>query len=301
MRTAASGTSAIFFVVVLIWGSTWIAAKFQLGTIAIEWALVYRMALAAALIWGYLLLRGRTPKLTRSDHLAMLGLGALMFGANYVTAYAAIERIPSGLVALISSLLVPINAIALRMFFSQPLNVRVLSGAAFGFLGLGMVFWHDLAALRWSESTTAGVWLSVASVGLVAFGQMIAVRNGRRGISTLGAMAWGMTYGVGLLIVFGMLRGSPVTFDFSTRYLVSLVYLVFVGTIVAFSLYLTLINRMGADRASYVTVLYPIVALLISTWLEDYRWSLSAVAGVALVIAGNSLALSGRAAAARAS
>lgn len=301
MRETASSTTSIFLIVVVIWGSTWIAARYQLGTVPIEWALTYRMALAALLIWTYLLITGKAPTLTRLDHVAMLGLGLLMFGINYVTAYAAIARIPSGLVALISSLLVPVNAIALRFVFGQPWNMRVLAGAALGFAGLGLVFWHDLTALAWSTQTAEGVWLSIASVAFVCAGQMIAVRNGRRGISTLGAMAWGLTYGVILLALIGLLRGAPITFDTSPRYLGSLLYLVFIGTIVAFSLYLTLINRIGADRASYVTVLYPIVALLISTWLESYEWSIAAVIGVALVVLGNSLALSGRAAAHRAS
>lgn len=301
MRAAATTSSTLFFTVVLIWGSTWIAAKFQIGTVPIAWALTYRMALAASLIWIYLIATGNVPRLNRADHAAMCGLGLLMFGANYVTAYEAIARIPSGLVALISSLLVPVNAIALRWFFSQRLNACVLSGAALGFLGLGLVFWHDVASLQWSQFTISGVCLSIISVAFVAAGQMIAVRNGRRGVSTLGATAWGLTYGVVMLALYGLSRGAPIVFDWSPKYLGSLLYLVFVGTIVAFNLYLTLINRIGADRASYVTVLYPIVALLISTVFEGYEWSLLALLGVALVIAGNSLALAGRAAATRTS
>ena len=55
--------------------------------------------------------------------------------------------------------------------------------------------------------------------------------------------------------------------------------------------YITLLNRIGAARAAYVTVLSPAVALLISTWLENYQWSWPAGLGLAAVMAGNVLVL----------
>jgi len=63
---------------------------------------------------------------------------------------------------------------------------------------------------------------------------------------------------------------------------------------VAFGAYLTLLGRIGPDRAAYISVVFPVVALALSTLFEGLRWEWLAVLGVGLVIAGNALALTGR-------
>ena len=60
---------------------------------------------------------------------------------------------------------------------------------------------------------------------------------------------------------------------------------------IGFGCFLTLVQRIGADKAAYSSVLFPIVALAISTWLEGYRWTPLAALGVALVLLGNVLVL----------
>ena len=64
-----------------------------------------------------------------------------------------------------------------------------------------------------------------------------------------------------------------------------------VASFVAFSVYFTLLGRIGAARTGYTTVMYPVVALLISTFAEDYRWSFLAALGLAAVLIGNVLVL----------
>ncbi len=75
--------------------------------------------------------------------------------------------------------------------------------------------------------------------------------------------------------------------------MLSLIYLSLAGTSLAFGLYLALIKRIGASRAAYSSVLFPVVALIVSTLFEGYRWSLPAVLGLAVLVAGNALALGG--------
>jgi len=71
----------------------------------------------------------------------------------------------------------------------------------------------------------------------------------------------------------------------------SLLYLAVPGSIVAFIAYLLLLKRVGAQPAAYVGVSTPVIAMLLSTFFEDYRWTPTALAGVALAVAGNLLAL----------
>jgi drug/metabolite transporter (DMT)-like permease len=73
----------------------------------------------------------------------------------------------------------------------------------------------------------------------------------------------------------------------------TLLYLAIPGSILAFTAYLSLIGRIGADKAVYSTVLFPIVALTISTFVENYAWDIFAVAGLVFILLGVLLALKG--------
>jgi drug/metabolite transporter (DMT)-like permease len=84
-----------------------------------------------------------------------------------------------------------------------------------------------------------------------------------------------------------------VVFDPRWPYVLSLLYLSLAGTALAFGLYLALIKRIGASRAAYSSVLFPVVALAVSTVFESYAWSLPAIIGLAVLVAGNALALGG--------
>ncbi|HYK15992.1 MAG TPA: EamA family transporter, partial [Burkholderiales bacterium] len=89
------------------------------------------------------------------------------------------------------------------------------------------------------------------------------------------------------------IRGTPVAFDPHWPYVLSLLYLSLAGTALAFGLYLALIKRIGASRAAYSSVLFPVVALAVSTLFEGYAWSLPAIVGLVVLVAGNALALGG--------
>jgi len=71
----------------------------------------------------------------------------------------------------------------------------------------------------------------------------------------------------------------------------SLFYLAVLGSIAAFAGYLTLIHRVGATRAGYIGVMVPIVALVISSIFEHFRWHAVTVVGIAVTVAGNVMIL----------
>ena len=91
-----------------------------------------------------------------------------------------------------------------------------------------------------------------------------------------------------------LIAGTPFRFEMTPTYIASLAYLAVFGSIIAFGAYLTLLGQIGADRAAYASLLFPLVALGISTLFEGYRWSPPALVGVSLVLAGNFLVLSRR-------
>ena len=100
-----------------------------------------------------------------------------------------------------------------------------------------------------------------------------------------------MLYGAVTLALFAALRGQPFIIEPTVSYLAGLCYLALIASVLAFACYLTLLGRIGVDRAAYVTVMLPVVALAVSTVLEGYRRTIPAGLGLVAVLAGNLLVL----------
>lgn len=88
-----------------------------------------------------------------------------------------------------------------------------------------------------------------------------------------------MLYGASLLALYCVIRGIPFDMEWNTRYIGSLLYLVIPGSVIGFTAYLTLVGRMGPERAAYCTVLFPLVALNVSAFAEGYQWTAPALDG----------------------
>jgi drug/metabolite transporter (DMT)-like permease len=281
----------LYAAAVLIWGSTWIAITFQLGKVPPEVSVAYRFALASLILLTYCSMRGLRLAFSRRDHLWMALQGALLFGLNYVCVYLAEGQISSGLVAVIFSLMVFLNIAGARLFFATPLKPAALLGAMLGVGGVAMVFMPEFGHASGKGHPALGLGFAVAGTVSASLGNMVAARNYGRGLPVVQLNAFGMLYGALLVGTYALAIGQPFLFDWSTSYLLSLVYLALFGSVLAFGAYLTLMGRIGADRAGYTTVAIPIVALLISTLFEGLRWQTYTALGIALCVAGNVLVL----------
>ncbi len=284
-------TAFLYAGTVLIWGSTWLAIKYQLGVVAPEVSIAYRFALAAALLVGYCLFSGKRMRYGVREHLSMAQLGLFLFSSNYFVFYLATYDLTTGLIAVAFSGIVVTNILFGALFLGNPIRPRVAVGAAFGICGLTVVFWPEVRAFDLADGGTRGLLLSLAGTVLASFGNITSAANQRRGLPVLQANAYGMAYGAAFMVALALLGGRPFTFDPSLLYVGTLLYLALFGSVFAFGFYLTLVGRIGPDKAAYATVLFPVVALGLSTVFEDYRWSADAVVGMALVLMGNVLVL----------
>lgn len=281
----------LYAATVAIWGSTWLAIKFQIGLVPPVMSVVHRFALAAAILFVFCLLTGRRFRFPWRDHVYIALLGALLFGGGYIFCYLATAYITSGLLAVIFSLIQVMNVINLRLFFGQPIRPQAVIGTLFGLSGLGLIFINDLLAFQLTTGTK-GMLLGVAGAYSASLGNIVAVRNNRRNIPIAQANALAMGWGAGLVLIGWLATGHPVTMNWSPDYLGPLVYLALFGSIIAFGCYLTLINRIGADLASYSAMVSPILAMTLSTLFEDFHWVWTAGLGIALALAGNAIILS---------
>ena len=284
----------LYLVAVLIWGTTWFAITFQLGVVAIEWSLVYRFALATVLLFAICLATGRALKFPGRAHLVFLGLGAFLFSSNYYFSYLGVAYITSGLVAVVFSTLPLMNIFNGRVFLKRRLEPAIAAASLVGIGGIALMFWPELGAGASNDKALLGMVIVLIATYLASVGNTIAAGRSASKLPVLSMSAWGMLYGTGFLTAASLLNGNPVVFDFSTPYVASLVYLSLFGTVIAFTSYLELIKRIGAERAGYISVAFPVVALAISTFFEGYQWSIPAALGMMLVLGGNVYILNSR-------
>lgn len=289
-----TSTLHLFSICVAIWGSTWFAITLQLGTVAPEMSVGYRFLIASAVLFAYARWRRLRLSFSLKQHANFALLGATMFCVSYIFVYHAEVYIVSGLVAVAYSTSPMIAMVAARMFFGTPMTWRVAIAALFGIAGICCVFWPEFGKLSASRNAGLGALLTALSVLAATAGTMAALRCQNRGYNTWASMAWGMLYGGVLALAIGAAMGNPFVFEATTGYVFSLLYLSLFGSIITFACYLPLIARIGAAGAGYIGVMVPIVALVISYFLEKFDWSTLTTLGVALCLVGNVVMLQRR-------
>lgn len=282
---------ALYALSVLIWGSTWLAIKFQLGVVPPAVSVAWRFAAAALILLAYARIRRLSLRFDLRSHLWLALQGLLLFCINYVLVYLSEVTLTSGLVALIFSLVTFCNILGMRVFFSVPVKRAALSGSILGVIGVALVFWPELVHFSMSPERRLGVILALVSAVVASLGNMTATRNHRYQLPVVQANGWAMLYGSIFVAIYAMLDGEPFVFDRSLPYIASLLYLALFGSVVAFVAYLTLLGRIGADRAGYTGVAIPIVALALSTFFEDLHWDATMIGGIAMCAVGNVLVL----------
>jgi len=282
---------ALFAIAASIWGSTWLAIKFQLGVVSPDVSVAYRFALAAILLGAWCAMTGRSLRFDRRAHAFLALQGVLLFGFNYVGVYWAERYATSGLVAVLFSTIVFMNPVGARLLFGTPLTWRTFVAAVLGIAGVALLFVPELTLARHGSDAALGIVLGLGATVIASGGNLAAMRNQRAGIPVLTGTAWGMVYGALGAAVVAVAQGATWAFDPRVPYVASLAYLVVFGSVVAFGAYLTLLKAVGPGPASYVAVVIPVVAMAVSTVFEGYRWTPIAAFGVVLAIAGNWFAL----------
>jgi drug/metabolite transporter (DMT)-like permease len=278
-------------VTVLIWGSSWYAIKFQLGVVEAEISLVYRFLLASIILMLFCLITKRSLRFSLSQHLFIFLQGLFLFSTNYLIFYWAIGLLTSGIVALLFSTVILMNIVNGAVFMRQTVKLQVVIGAMFGIAGIAAIFWSEVAEVENDVASWKGLLLCLVATFSASLGNILSARNQKNNLPVVQTNAWGMAYGSLIMAAYAFYQGSSFSYDSSISYSASLLYLSLFGSVFAFGSYLTLIGRIGADKTSYTTVLFPVIALSISTLFEDYHWTLAAMFGFCLVLIGNYLVL----------
>jgi drug/metabolite transporter (DMT)-like permease len=281
----------LYLVTVLIWGSTWFAIEFQLGEVAVEVSLMYRFALSALLMWLFCLWRRLPMQFSLKNHAFIVLLALLNFALNYLLIYQAQQYLTSAMTAIAFTTMLLMNIVNTRLFFGKPVAKRIYFGALMGIAGIIVLFYPDLDGLDLTNASLVGLLLVLGSALSASLGNMVSVRNSRAGLPIMQVNAWGMLYGALTLGSMVWLSNTPITFSTSPAFIISMLYLAVFGSVIAFATYFALLRQMGPEKASYVIVLFPLVAVVLSTLFEGFVWTSYTFSGFALVLLGNALVL----------
>ena len=274
----------LFWGPTLIWASTWHVILYQLAEVPAVNAVAWRFALASALLFGLAAARGEAWRLPAHAHPWLIATGLVQYGLNYWGVYEAERHIPSGLVAVLFSLMVFGNAASGAWLFGQPVTRRFAACAAVGVLGVTLIFWPEVLATGARPQAALGLAIGLGAVACACIGNAMTLTQSRRGVPLVPMLAWCMGYGaLGLLAAAGV-AGVGWQVGHTAAWWGSLAYLATIGTVAPFLLYFKLVQRDGPGRAALTGVLIPVIALAVSATLEGWRPTVLALVGMALCL-----------------
>ena len=262
---------------VLIWGLTWTAIRLQVESAPVDVSVFYRFLMASVVALVVLALLGRLQTLTLKQHGWLFLQGLTLYSVNFLLIYRAAESMTSGLLAVVFSLAALFNALNGWLWLRLKPTARLYPAVALGITGVALLFWHDL---QLGNATGASILFAAAGTFWFSMGNLVSIKVRLAQIPLLVANAWAMVYGAVILGVWCLLQGVEWVVPTSATFWGATVFLAVPG-------YITVIQTLGADRAGYATVLFPVVALSVSTWLEGFEWTTTAVLGALLAILGN--------------
>jgi drug/metabolite transporter (DMT)-like permease len=277
---------ALFISTLLCWSPTWYLIKFQFGVVDPLISIFYRFLIASATVFIFLILLKKKLSFNLKQHLWFLLLGVTLFSLNYIFFYLANTFLISGIVTIAFSTILIMNILGERIYFKIKSSKETLFAAGFGIVGILIIFGNELLNFKLEDKTHIGIILSFIATFWASTGNLVHQKNSKDEIPFIQSIAYGMLYGSLFTLIVAKFRGAEIIFDNSISYILSFLYLSIIGSVVAFYLYLKLLDNIGSARAGYIGVIMPIIALIISTIFEGLQWTNNLIIGLPVLIFG---------------
>ncbi|MFC6441626.1 DMT family transporter [Bowmanella sp. JS7-9] len=283
--------AVLFAICTLIWGSTWLVIRLQLGVVDPMVSVLYRFVIAAFLLLVWITLSRRSLRIPRQLHLPVAAGGLALYWLDYTLLYYGEEHLISAVVALMSCLMIYMNVLLRRWFFNKPVRRDVLLGASLGVIGLVLVFRPEFARLSTDSLLIGGILLVIGSNFFASVGNVLNEYVLEHGVPVVQLNFWGMSYAVIAMLLAIWIGGIPLTLPADSDFWLATVYLSVFGTVLAFGAYMKLMQKIGSDRSVFVVLLFPLVALVLSSWFENFQWQWQTLLGIGVILLGNATAL----------
>jgi len=276
----------LFISTLICWSPTWYLIKFQFGVVDPLISIFYRFFIASIIVFIFLILSKKKMSFNLHQHLSFLLLGVTLFSLNYIFFYLANTYLISGIVTIAFSTILIMNILGERIYFKIKSSKETLFAAGFGIVGILIIFGNELLNFRLEDKTHIGIILSFIATFWASTGNLVHQKNSKDNIPFIQSIAYGMLYGSLFTLIVAKFRGAEIIFDNSISYILSFLYLSIIGSVVAFYLYLKLLDNIGSARAGYIGVIMPIIALIISTIFEGLQWTNNLIIGLPVLIFG---------------
>ena len=280
-----------FLAISLIWGSTWFVIRGQIDGVPAAWSVAYRFALATPAMFALALAMRQSLAMPGRAHLLALMVGLCQFAGNYNLVYLAQQHLTSGIVAVMIGLMIVPNAVLGSLVLRQPITPRFAIGSAVAIGGIALLLVNEAQVTKVGADIALGAWLAIGAMLAASISNIIQANDTGRSVPLLSLIAWSMLYGTAIDATIAWLTAGPPVVPAATEFWLGTAYLALAGSVVTFPLYYRLIRDIGAGRAAYHNVMVIVVAMIISTLLEGYRWSALAIGGAVLALVGLVIAL----------
>jgi len=276
----------LFISTLICWSPTWYLIKFQFGVVDPLISIFYRFFIASIIVFIFLILSKKKMSFNLHQHLSFLLLGVTLFSLNYIFFYLANTYLISGIVTIAFSTILIMNILGERIYFKIKSSKETLFAAGFGIVGILIIFGNELLNFKLEDKTHIGIILSFIATFWASTGNLVHQKNSKDKTPFIQSIAYGMLYGSIFTLIVAKFRGAEIIFDNSISYILSFLYLSIIGSVVAFYLYLKLLDNIGSARAGYIGVIMPIIALIISTIFEGLQWTNNLIIGLPVLIFG---------------
>ena len=284
-----------FGIVTLIWGSTWLVIRGQLGVVPASWSVTYRFLVAGVVMCSYALIRRESLRLDARGLRFAAVLGLAQFCLNFNFVYRAEMHITSGLVAVVFALMLLPNAVFGRIFLGQQLGRQLIIGMAVAMAGVTLLFVREIRIDPHGPiEALTGIGFTLLAIFSASSANVMQGTQTARAYPMIPMLGVAMLLGAAFDGAFAWVTTGPPVIELTFAYLAATLYLGVFASAIAFPLYFGVLRVIGPAKAAYSGVLVPVIAMCLSTLFEGYRWSLLAGAGAALVIGGLVIALRAR-------
>lgn len=286
-------TNTVYFLTcAIIWGITWIAIKYQLPYVDGTAAVFYRFIVSSAVMFGVCVFsKVSLFQFTRSQHLRFATQGLFIFCLNYLLTYWATSMAPTALIALAFTSLIFFNMFGGRLFLGLPFETKVVWGGVLSLCGMGFIAWNEYQHIGLNPGSLWGFLIGLVSTLLASGGNLISYLNKADKVPTSAGNSWSMLYGSGFSLIACFIMNKSLHVEITTPFLISFFYLSIFGTVISFWSYFKLVENIGPAKAAFTSIASPVIALVVSTFVEDLHWTVYLALGSLFCIMGNLVAL----------
>ncbi len=272
----------------LAWSFSWIVMKFQVESfVPPELSVLYRFVLASILMFTLCILTKQRATLTRKEIPFFLVIGLTNFCANFLIGYFAVHYIPSGVIATVFSLSIITSEVISSFIDGRKIEKKVILSSLVGVVGLALFIFPTIHFDEKANTINSiiGFSMSLLMMFVYSLGNVMVGKNKKINSTPLyTSIAYGSLIGSIFILLFNLLRGNEFVFDSSVKYILSLSYLVFFASVLAFICLFYLIQKVGSTRANYTALVYPTIALIVSSYFEDFRFNIFSFIGFAMIL-----------------